>query len=107
MSVIPELTPVPGEIVIRKVASSAFMGTGLDYMLRNAAIEHVAIAGQYGNACCFYSLIHSRETGFDNVWLEDGLIYGTETYKHLFQAIVGANWARLATCGEVARAVAR
>ena len=105
MSVVPELQPIDGEIIARKVASSAFMGTGLEYMLRNAGIENVAIAGQYGNACCFYSLIHSREAGFNNIWLEDGLVYGSETYKQLFQAIVGANWARLATCAEVSSAL--
>lgn len=65
MSVIDALAPVSGEILIRKVCSSAFTGTGLDYMLKNAGIEHVVLSGQYGNACVFYSLIQSR----GSLWL--------------------------------------
>ena len=61
MSVIEPLAPRSGEVVVRKVASSAFTGTGLEFILRNAEIRNLAICGQYGDACCFYTLIQSRE----------------------------------------------
>ena len=105
MSVIRQLAPKPGEIVIRKVASSAFTGTGLEFMLRNAGIRNVVLSGQYGNACVFYSLIQSREFGFDNIWLEDGLLYSTEDDAGLFPALVGSRWGRLATVDEVSAAL--
>ncbi len=106
MSVIEPLTPRPGEIVVRKVASSAFTGTGLDFLLRNAGIEQVVLSGQYGSACVFYSLIQSREFGFRNIWLEDGIHYGSEASRPLFLALVGHMWARLASTEEVVRALA-
>lgn len=105
MSVIEPLTPRRGEIVIRKVASSAFTGTGLDFLLRNAGVENVVLSGQYGTACVFYALIQSREFGFKNLWLEDGILYGSEMHKPLFAALVGAHWARLASTEEVVRAL--
>ncbi len=105
MSVIDALAPRPGEIVVRKVASSAFTGTGLDFLLRNAGIENVVLSGQYGSACVFYSLIQSREFRFRNIWLEDGILYGSEASKPLFLTLVGHMWARLATTQEVVKAL--
>ena len=107
MSVIDQLAPLPGEILIRKTTGSVFTGTGLEYLLRQSGIEDVALCGQYGNACVFYSLIQSREFGFkQRLWLEDCILYSTETNKHLFPALVGQNWATLATGDEVTRALA-
>ena len=106
MSVIRQLAPKPGEIVIRKVASSAFTGTGLEFMLRNVGVQNVILSGQYGNACVFYSLIQSREFGFDNIWLEDGLLYSSEDDASLFPALVGSRWGKLAMVDEVSAALA-
>ena len=78
MSVIDELAPVEGEIVIQKPASSSFTGTGLDFLLRNAGIEHVALCGQFGDACVFYTLIQSREFGYRNAWVEDAILYQSQ-----------------------------
>ncbi len=108
MSVIDQLAPQPGEILIRKTSGSVFTGTGLEYLLHQASIENVVLCGQYGSACVFYSLIQSREFGFQQrVWLEDCILYGNETSKHLFPALVGQHWAKLATRKEVGRALAK
>ena len=105
MSVIDELAPIPGEVILRKVASSAFTGAGLDFLLNNAGIENVVLCGQWGNACVFYSLIQSREYGFNDYWLEDGILYSSETYKQLFPALVGSSWARLGFAEEIQTAL--
>jgi nicotinamidase-related amidase len=106
MSVIDELKPREDEIIIRKVASSAFTGTGLDFLLNNAGIENVVLAGQFGTACVFYSLIQSREFGFANYWLDDGILYGGgDEYEQVFEALVGSMWAKLASAQEIARAL--
>ena len=105
MSAIDELAPIAGEVTVRKVASSAFTGTGLDFLLNNAGIQNVVLCGLSGNACVFYSLIQSREYGFNNYWLEDGVLYSSETNKQLFSALVGSRWAKLATAGDTLRAL--
>jgi nicotinamidase-related amidase len=105
MSVVEPLAPREGEVMVRKVGSSAFTGTGLEFILRNARIEHVVLCGQYGNACVFYALIQSRELGFDNYWLEDGILYSSEMNAHLFPALVGASWGLLASSEEIGSAL--
>jgi len=105
MSVIDQLAPRPGEIIVRKVASSAFTGTGLEFLLRNADIENIVLSGQYGDACVFYSLIQSREFGFENLWLEDGLLYSSAESAALFPGLVGSRWATLASAREVSSAL--
>ncbi len=105
MSVIEPLMPRPGEIVIRKVASSAFTGTGLEFLLRNAEVTDVVLCGQYGDGCVFYTLIQSREFGFTNYWLEDAILYSSEIDKVLFTPLVGMKWARLARVKDTATAL--
>lgn len=45
MSVVDDLPPRSGEIVIQKPASCSFTGTGLDYLLRNAGVRNVTVHG--------------------------------------------------------------
>jgi nicotinamidase-related amidase len=105
MSVIAPLEPIPGEITIRKSASSAFTGTGLDFLLHNAGIEHLALCGQFGNACLFYSLIQSREYGFRNYWIEDAVLYGNQISKDLLVPLIGAQWAVLTSARQLSVAL--
>jgi ureidoacrylate peracid hydrolase len=105
MSVIEPLAPIPGEVVIRKSASSAFTGTGLDYLLRNAGIQNLALCGQYGNACVFYTLIQSREYGFENYWVEDALLYGSADAKALVVPLIGSQWAILVNADALSAAL--
>ena len=104
---IESLAPQPGEIIVRKVASCAFTATGLEYMLRNAGITNVIIAGQFGSACCLYSLIHSREAGFDSIWAEDAIVYASEQYKQALGPIIGASWATIGETPPLAEALRR
>ncbi len=107
MSVIDELAPQREEIVVRKLTSSAFTGTGLDYMLNNAGIKNVVLTGQYGGACVFYSLIQSREFGFTNYWPSDAILHASALDQAMITPLVGTRWATLATSAQIARAVAK
>ena len=81
MSVVEPLKPLSGEIMVRKVASSAFTGTGLDFLLNNAGIQNVVLCGQYGDACVFYTLIQSREFGFMSYYVEDALLCNIDSSR--------------------------
>lgn len=48
---IPELTPAPGELVVRKHRSSAFWGTDLQLLLRSNGIKTVVVAGCTTEGC--------------------------------------------------------
>ena len=107
MSVIEPLEPIRGEIIVRKVASSPFTGTGLDYMLRNADILSIVWAGQYGDGCVLYGLIQSREYGFDNFWVEDALLYSSDVYKALIEPLMGSRFATLGGIDDMIQALSR
>jgi len=49
--IVDELTPLPGEVVIKKSRFSAFIGTNLDIILRSNGIKSVAIVGVVTNSC--------------------------------------------------------
>jgi nicotinamidase-related amidase len=42
---VPQAAPLPGETIITKHRTNAFVGTPLDLILRNGGIEKVAVAG--------------------------------------------------------------
>jgi nicotinamidase-related amidase len=105
MSVIPPLAPISGEIMVRKVASSAFTGTGLEFMLHNAGIRNVVLCGQYGDGCVFYTLIQSREHGFSNFWMEDALLHASDVHRDLVTALVGSRLAKLASTASIIHAL--
>ena len=48
---IEELTPLPGELVVRKYRSSAFWGTNLELLLRSNGIATVIVAGCTTEGC--------------------------------------------------------
>jgi nicotinamidase-related amidase len=48
---IEELTPLPGELVVRKYRSSAFWGTNMELLLRSNDIRTVVVAGCTTEGC--------------------------------------------------------
>lgn len=50
--IIQSLTPAQSERIIDKNRYSAFLGTGLDDLLRSGGIEEIIIAGVMTNCCC-------------------------------------------------------
>jgi nicotinamidase-related amidase len=48
---VPELSPQPGELVVRKYRSSAFWGTNLELLLRSNGIQTVVIGGCTTEGC--------------------------------------------------------
>jgi nicotinamidase-related amidase len=48
---VPELTPLPDEIVVRKYRSSAFWGTNMELLLRSNGIQTVVVGGCTTEGC--------------------------------------------------------
>ena len=61
---IDELSPIPGELVIRKHRYSAFKGTDLDMTLRARGIRTVITTGVSTNVCVESTLRDGFETGY-------------------------------------------
>lgn len=70
-AIVPELTPVEGELVVRKTVPSAFFETGLRSWLTQRGVETLLIAGTTTSGCVRASVIDAMSCGFKPVVLED------------------------------------
>nr|AVV48104.1 HpdH [Burkholderia sp. MAK1] len=70
-AIVPELTPVEGELVVRKTVPSAFFETGLRSWLTQRGVETLLIAGTTTSGCVRASVIDAMSCGFKPVVLEN------------------------------------
>jgi nicotinamidase-related amidase len=60
----PRLTVSPGALQITKSRYSAFVGTGLDEVLRQRQIERIVVTGFMTNYCCETSARHGHDLDY-------------------------------------------
>ena len=70
-AIVPELAPVPGELVVRKNVPSAFFGTGLAPWLTQRGVETLLIAGATTSGCVRASVVDAMCHGFRPVVMAD------------------------------------
>jgi nicotinamidase-related amidase len=69
----PEAAPLEGEPVITKSTNSAFVGTGLEELLRERGIDAVAVAGLTTDHCCSATTRSASDLGFTAWVLGDAM----------------------------------
>jgi len=99
--VIQELAPRRGDVVLRKVTSSAFASTGIDVILRNMGIEYLFITGQNTDGCVLYTSIDARDRGYRLTLVSDACITLDRVKHEAILALYRANWGRVCTTDEV------
>ena len=67
----PEARPLPEETLIRKHTNSAFVGTGLEQILRSRGIERLVIAGLTTDHCVSATVRSAADLGFDVTLVRD------------------------------------
>jgi len=76
--VIPELAPLPGEIILPKTSSSVFNSTNLDYLLRNIGIEDVFVTGHLTDQCIDHTVKDGADRGYYMTCVHDACAAETE-----------------------------
>lgn len=69
--ILPELAPLPGEIVIDKPGKSSFYATDLEAELNALGITQLVVTGVTSDCCVQSTIRDAHERGFDSVLLED------------------------------------
>jgi nicotinamidase-related amidase len=67
----PEVAPLPGEHIVAKRTNSAFVGTGLDALLRTAGHTVLVIAGVITNNSVEATVRMAGNLGFETYLVED------------------------------------
>lgn len=76
-----EAVPQPGERIVIKHGSSAFIGTGLEALLRDAGFDRLVLAGGAANYCVESTARMAGNLGFDTTVVGDALINFQKTLR--------------------------
>lgn len=70
-AIVPELAPLPSEVAFDKLTMSAFLGSYLDFALRDARIESVAVVGAVLEFGIEPTMRHAADLGYIPVLIND------------------------------------
>jgi nicotinamidase-related amidase len=99
---VPDLTPRPGELVVRKRGYDAFAGTALDPALRVRNVTSLVVAGTMTDICVLATVIGAFHREYRVTVVEDGVSTLWPEMQRATLDIIGRAYGRIATAKEIA-----
>jgi len=104
---VPDLAPLPGEIVVRKRGYDAFAGTWLDRALRARSVTSLVVTGTMTDICVLATVTAALHREYRVTVVEDGVATLWPEIQRATLDIIGRAYARVVTSKEVADQISR
>jgi nicotinamidase-related amidase len=79
--IVPEVAPLPGEVVVTKTTDSALTGTSLRLVLANMGIRNLVVGGIYTDQCVSSTVRSLADESFNVLLVEDCCAAGTDALQ--------------------------
>jgi nicotinamidase-related amidase len=104
---VPDLAPLPGEIIVRKRGYDAFAGTLLDRALRARNVTSLVVTGTMTDICVLATVTGALHREYRVTVVEDGVATLWPEIQRATLDIIGRAYARVVTSKEVADQISR
>ena len=104
---VPDLAPLPGEIIVRKRGYDAFAGTLLDRALRARNVTSLVVTGTMTDICVLATVTGALHREYRVTVVADGVATLWPEIQRATLDIIGRAYGRVATSKEVADQISR
>ena len=99
--IVPELTPLPDEIVVTKMTDSALTGSNLRLLLANMSIRNVVCVGVFTDQCVSSTVRSLADESFNVVVVEDCCAAGSDELHHKELEILNMIYCQVMSSAEL------
>jgi len=103
--ILPQVAPLPHEIVVTKTTDSALTGTSLRLLLHNLRVRHVVVCGIFTDQCVASTVRSLADESFDVIVVDDACAAGTDELHRAELTIINNIYCQVLSCEETLAAL--